>query len=238
MAGRIAYYGNIVTDGLVLNVDAAKKDSYLGSGTILMDTSGNGYSGTLINSPTFSSDNGGSVAFDGVDDIVIGYKNVLPNTNTCTLEMVVNINIITTYGQVFYIGQGSFNHNIPYICFCTLINPNRFCFSTNKSSGGSRLVHLVSTTNFTTSAWHHCVGTMGDGLLKMYIDSKYIGSYSLPLDYASDLSGYDTYIGGGLSTGFVTDINGKIGPYRVYNRALSDQEVLQNYNALKGRFSL
>ena len=233
-------FGNgpkVVTNGLTLALDVADKNSYPGSGTTWYNLAGN-TTGTLTNGPTFSSDSGGSFVFDGTDDIVIGYNNVLPNTSTCTLEMVVSINTISTYGQLFYIGNSSFNHNIPYVCFCTLITPNRFCFSTNKTSGGSRLVHLVSTTSFTTGSWHHCVGTMGDGLLKMYIDNVYIGSYTLPADYIADVGGHSTYIGGGLSTGFVTDVNCKIGLARSYNRALTESEIQQNYNVQKARFGL
>jgi hypothetical protein len=70
MAGRIAYYGGIVTNGLVLALDAAKKDSYPGSGTLWRDISGNGNNGTLTNGPTFNSGNGGSIVFDGVNDYV------------------------------------------------------------------------------------------------------------------------------------------------------------------------
>jgi hypothetical protein len=194
--------------------------------------------GTLSNNPTVDLTTNKNIVFDGVDDIIIGYNNVLPNTNTCTLEMFVNVSTISTYGQLFYIGQSSFNHNIPYVCFCTLISPNRFCFSTNKSSGGSRLVHLVSDSNFTTGVWHHCVGTMGDGLLKLYIDNVYIGSYTLPVDYVADIGGQSAYIGGGLSTGFVTDVSCKVGVARAYNRVLTSSEIEQNYYALKSRFNI
>ena len=70
MAGRIAYYGNIVKDGLVLDLDAAKKDSYPGTGTAWNDISGNRNNGTLTNGPTFNSSNGGSIVFDGTNDYI------------------------------------------------------------------------------------------------------------------------------------------------------------------------
>ena len=70
MAGRIAYYGGIVKDGLILDLDAAKRDSYPSSGTVWNDISGFQNNGTLINGPTFNSSNGGSIVFDGVDDYV------------------------------------------------------------------------------------------------------------------------------------------------------------------------
>ncbi len=61
---------NIITNGLILELDAANRKSYPGSGTTWTDLSGNGNTGTLTNGPTFSSANGGSIVFDGVDDYV------------------------------------------------------------------------------------------------------------------------------------------------------------------------
>ena len=68
MAGRIGYYGGMVKDGLVLNLDASRLDSYLRTGTSWKDISGNQNNGTLINGPTFNSNNGGSIVFDGTND--------------------------------------------------------------------------------------------------------------------------------------------------------------------------
>jgi len=62
------YSPKIVTDGLVLSLDAANNKSYPGSGTTWSDLSGNGNTGTLTNGPTFSNTNLGSIVFDGVDD--------------------------------------------------------------------------------------------------------------------------------------------------------------------------
>ena len=61
MAGRIAYYGGIVKDGLILDLDAAKRDSYPSSGTVWNDISGFQNNGTLINGPTFNSSNSGNI---------------------------------------------------------------------------------------------------------------------------------------------------------------------------------
>jgi len=58
----------LVTNGLVFCVDAADKNSYIGSGTTWTDVSGNAYNGTLTNGPTFNGSNGGGIVFDGVDD--------------------------------------------------------------------------------------------------------------------------------------------------------------------------
>jgi hypothetical protein len=68
MAGTIA--PNIVTDGLVLYLDAANTKSYVSGSTTWNDMSGFSNNGTLVNGPTFNSANGGSIVFDGVNDYV------------------------------------------------------------------------------------------------------------------------------------------------------------------------
>jgi hypothetical protein len=60
-------FGKIVTDGLVLALDAADRNSYVGGSTVWNDVSGNNYTGSLVNGPTFSNN---SIVFDGVDDYV------------------------------------------------------------------------------------------------------------------------------------------------------------------------
>jgi hypothetical protein len=70
----------VVTNGLVLALDAANVKSYPGSGTVWNDLSGNNNSGSLINGPTFNSANGGSISFDGTND----YVNTNYNAGTFT----------------------------------------------------------------------------------------------------------------------------------------------------------
>ena len=62
----------IVTNGLVLALDAANTKSYPGSGTVWSDLTPNGNNGALTNGPTFNSANGGSIVFDGTNDYLQG----------------------------------------------------------------------------------------------------------------------------------------------------------------------
>ena len=71
----LAHSPSIVTDGLVLCLDAANTKSYPGSGTTWTDISGKGYDGTLTNGPTFSSNYGGNIVLDGSNDFVTGVHN-------------------------------------------------------------------------------------------------------------------------------------------------------------------
>jgi hypothetical protein len=95
----------IVTNGLVLHLDAGSRQSYPGSGTTWNDLSGNGYNGTLTNGPTFNTANQGSIVFDQANDIVSFSGVVLTNTHT------VNIWIYPTssddYGTLFSQGQST-----------------------------------------------------------------------------------------------------------------------------------
>jgi hypothetical protein len=77
MATRYNYTGGIVTNGLVLNLDAAKVDSYPGTGTTWRDISGNNNNGTLTNGPTLTgSGKNLAITFDGTND----YTEILDNS--------------------------------------------------------------------------------------------------------------------------------------------------------------
>ena len=91
MAGRISYYGNIVRNGLVLDFDAAKRDSYPANGLVIRDITGTSVKGDFINGPTFSSNNGGSITFDGTDDWVrIDSNNNIQPSAELSLESWFN----------------------------------------------------------------------------------------------------------------------------------------------------
>ena len=79
------YGPKIITDGLVLCLDAADQNSYSGSGNTWTDLSGNGNNGTLINGPTFTSENYGSIIFDGSND----YMSVNNNYNHFAETVIV-----------------------------------------------------------------------------------------------------------------------------------------------------
>ena len=99
----VAYNSRIVTDGLALCLDAANSKSYPGSGSTWTDLSGNGNNATLTNGPTYSSANGGSIVFDGVNDYVAptGLTNALWQGNW-TVSFWVNFDIINyeSHGKI------------------------------------------------------------------------------------------------------------------------------------------
>ena len=93
---------DLVQNGLVLALDAADKLSYLGTGTVWYDLSGNANTGTLTNGPTFSQANGGAIVFDGVDDYVnIPYNSIFNSSTTFTVDFWFKSNNIAPE-QVFF----------------------------------------------------------------------------------------------------------------------------------------
>jgi len=208
------YSPKIVTDGLVLYLDAANQYSYVSGSTSWNDISRGGNNGTLTNGPTYSSANGGSIVFDGTNDYVTGS---LPNLSEYTLCTMVKIISYTVGGGIL----GGINPADPYI---QLGGGNTWQFN----------YAFIASNPPVLSQWTYVVGTQtSTSTQSLYLNGNLIVNAS---PYTSNLgSGY--VIGRRELSGPVY-INCHVGTTKIYNRALSATEVLQNYNATKTRFGL
>ena len=226
------YTPRIVTDGLVLCLDAANSKSYPGTGTAWTDLSRNGRNGTLTNGPTFNSANGGSIVFDGTNDRVeIGSSAFTFNGGTAEIWTKLTSN---NRNQGFLGIQFGTPGN-------TYIN---FWMSTNNLMrweviGNSSLTYLAinSTTAFTTGTWYHVVGTFDGITNRIYINgnpetSSTTGGSNVPTNFTTVVA-----LGDYSSSGSYP-LAGNIALANVYTRALTQSEILQNFNATKGRFGL
>jgi len=229
MAGRISYYGGIVTNGLVLNLDAAKRDSYPGVGTAWNDISGNQNNGTLVNGPTYSSTNGGSIVFDGSNDYVKPPASTTLQLTNFTLSSWVRINI-QNINQ--YIVDTSTNNafGLGYSYRVNSANKIRFwAYNANDN--------LNSNTTILPNIWYNISVTYNDTskLQSIYVNGIFdISNTHTSLFVVSNVT--NLQIGGSVILGGY--LNGNISNVLIYNRALSASEILQNYNATKGRFGL
>jgi hypothetical protein len=222
MATRYNYTGGIVTNGLVLNLDAAKVDSYPGTGTTWRDLSGNGNNGTLTNGPTFSGiGKQASIVFDGVDDYV-GFTSQPLNsvTTAVTYASWYNITNLTTRRVLF-----SFKDSL------VAATSTGFDYWWNVAATQGSL-----TANMSTGSWSHMVLTQNNTAVNLYMNgspiSSVVGGTITTQREAKAIGQYDT------SPGAIGKFLGSISQAQIYNRALSASEVLQNYNATKGRFNL
>jgi hypothetical protein len=227
MAGRIAYYGGIVTNGLVLNLDAAKKDSYPGTGTAWNDISGNRNNGTLTNGPTFNSDNGGSIVFDGVDDYVASTDIGLAGNVSITISFFGN-QLTNQSGDVVSIFYGTCGTSYQCIGLYYRNSSNYVRFTTWQSSPGDYDTSFIKDFN----VWHHWAVVYSNNSVLVYRDgiADSNGAQSKTINFTS------TKLALGGTINCAVRSNTKIGVSQVYNRALSAAEVLQNYNALKSRY--
>jgi hypothetical protein len=226
----------IVTDGLILALDAASPRSYPGTGTTWYDLSGQGNNGTLVNGPTFSSANRGIIVFnyqDYVNTIDPGYPS--SGTNSFSLEIVFRIPAGATWSNggsgTAIIGRGDYAGSIGIIRSSTT---NRVSFWVRLNGG---IIFNPSISGISRDQFHHVLGTYNSsGVAKIYHNGNFIteqiGSNVGTLDAGS------YRLGGAIAFGGVSGEYGQgdISLTKIYNRELSSTEVLQNYNAIKSRF--
>ena len=233
-------FGNgpsIVTNGLVLALDAADRNSYPGSGTTWSDLSGRNTNSTLINGPTFSSANGGAIVFDGTNDYstTVAGQAFFQYTNQITVSWWVrrNGNIVSGAGG----GQCTFNSDnmSTNVWLMHGIDDNTMRFYVNNSG-----TFTFSTTGtLLINTWYNLVGNADSSAVRMYVNG--VLSNSSTGISGTIVNNANSIIGWGIDPRFATGgrfFNGSIANAAVYNRTLSASEILQNYNATKGRFSL
>ena len=229
MAGRIGYYGGIVINGLVLALDASNRYSYPGTGTTWIDLSSYGNNGTLVNGPSFNSANGGNIRFDGVNDYANFYA---PNLGTTTT--------VEMWCKVLSFSNGMFFGWLTYDVWCS---SGLMGFNT-----GGNDVYGISSTTVTNlgllNNWKHYVFEMRSDVSytnnKIYINAE---NQILSQQRNSEVPNVRNFNNGNgriglwvIDTNYCMSMNCAV--FKVYNRALSSQEVLQNYNATKGRYGL
>lgn len=235
MAARIAYYGNIVKDGLVLNLDAGKVDSYPKSGTTWRDISGFQNNATFTNGPTYDTGSFGSILFDGVDDYVINTSSVnIPVGNSSrTIQFWTypksNQNNFIQIGTAAGGGGG----NQYYIIEFLNIAGTTFLFTDGKNAGNN--LTISGSQLPTLNIWNHITfGSSGQNWF-YYLNGALARSGTWPTTINT--------VGQKFIVGKRDDVvqattNGNIAQVLIYNKDLSATEVLQNYNATKGRFGL
>lgn len=222
-----SYGKSIVTDGLVFYVDAANENSYSGSGTTWTDLIGSN-NGTLTNGPTYNSGNGGSIVFDGTNDYVAlgeGGLSFPNNSADFTLEVVVSLDSVANQVTFFQQEDGA-GTGRGWIFYRVNVSPAVF----SSYLGGSDL-YLSSLSNPTTGTIYHLHIKYESGVLHIGYNGVWYQSSTKSIDENAD-GGFR--IGSGKNTSQAVD--GNFYCVRLYNRALSSDEILQNYNALKNRF--
>jgi hypothetical protein len=233
--GMLVKPNNYINDGLVLRLDPANIKSYQGTGATFKDLTTNVSDFTLVGSPTYNSN--GFFTFNGTTQYAsrVNTASLKPSTaisieqwlnadnwNAGTSSSDYKCSLSCTEG-------GGYSHNIWNGKFYSYIY-----------AGGKYLIPSASVSNF--GGWHHFVTTFDGRYAKLYVDGSLAntddhGSANRTMTYASN----SIFLGveAGPSTSPASNFwQGKIATTAIYNKALSEAEILQNFNNTKVRYSL
>ena len=234
MAGNVA--PNIVNDdSLLFYLDTVNTKSYVSGSTTWRDISKGGNNGTLVNGPTFSSANGGSIVFDGTDDYCNIPISAVPTGSQATVSFWTKFNV-TQASSIFsaYNSAGQRQINIH------LTWSDSIAYWDCGATGGT--YDRINSSTLTTAqktGWHNWVFTKDAtaGTMVIYLDgislasgtgkTNTIGTISTASKRCAIASFDDTMY-----------YSGNISSMLLYNRALSATEITQNFNTHKSRFGL
>jgi len=244
-----AHSPKIVTDGLVLALDAGNTKSYVSGSTTWFDKSGFSNNGTLTNGPTFSLANGGSIVFDGTNDyITVPYNSSLEFCNSnndlpFSFSVWCYINNLTNQFNLHNKGDNGNGILESYAASVTTLGSFSFILY---DQGGPNQSQIFSISTVPTGSWVNLVGiysgTGGNAGVTLYINSvpqlTNTGSSGTYVRMRPQSTGL--FVGSFGSTGTYKSIqsNGRYASFTFYNRALSAVQVSQNFNALRGRFGI
>jgi hypothetical protein len=212
---------SLITDGLVLRLDAADSTSYGGSGTTWTDIAGTAQNITFTGSPTYTSTPPSYFTFNGVNQYGLGSGAVLPTT-TYTKSVWVYLNgyqdnnIVSGDGHFIFMYNGS--------------TQKIYCGHSNWAS----YIAYPSTNTINLSTWYNITLTFNttDGM-KLYINGILDSTYTAQKTAHNGTGTINlaTFNGGNL-------LNGRISKVYCYNRSITADEVLQNYNFDKSKYGL
>jgi hypothetical protein len=236
----------IVTDGLVLSLDASNIKSYVNNGTIWNDLSKNNNVANLVNGTLFTTSSGGSIYMDGGNE----YLRIPPSSNLSEYFSTNNFSIETVVKSDNVVYPRS-RHPIYVNGTVTTTTPLGWSAGHTSTAtymqiisgdGVNRQVTDISH-NVVESTIYHRVFTINreNGVLtKYYVNGNYIGQANHTSVTGSIYDGITTDFQTGFVFGYVWGWRyiGDVYKISVYNKVLSSEEIQNNYNAIKTRFGL
>lgn len=231
----VNYNPRVVTDGLVLCFDAGNAKSYPGSGSTWTDLSGLGNNGTLVNSPTYSSGNKGSLVFNGTSSYVSVANSSSVNPGTGSFSIVVWVNSDPSAGGDgwdLWVAKRANGSNGYYLGAANGLGV-RFMLGNDTSSRTD--TGFISYTNNTWAMFTAILDRTANTQTVIRNDNAESssvtpsgGNYSNTgtLSIGADIGMGAFYVGGSISY------------VQLYSKALTTAEVSQNFNAIRGRYGI
>ena len=218
---------DIVRNGLVFNMDPANRASYVPNATTSFNTIDLSQSGTLENGVDFIQPpiSASCWDFDGTDDYIdfgVGANNLILGNVPCTIASWFNMGSHSTWALAFVVGTAGSQQSFWL-----------GASNTYKIAGGLYGYNIISNINSETG-WHYVALTYDTTIMRLYIDGV---QNSTRAESSANIAN-NSIIFARTNSGVQYNYNGNMGNSHIYNRALSAEEVLRNYNGLKGRFGL
>jgi len=226
----ISYNTSTVRDGLVLHLDAANRKSYPGTGTAWNDVSGAGNNGTLVNGVAYSTDNKGTMTFDGVNDYA-NAGNLGSFFTQGTISYWMNSSAVQNYRNPFSTKHLGLNEGIRF----EQANSGQFYVVIGNTSNQYTINDYTLDAFITANTWYNVVLVWNTSTNNVvgYLNS--IQKFNSTNTYwATTLPSIS--IGSGFDSGRF--FAGKISNTLIYNRVLTATEVKQNFEALRGRYGI
>ena len=224
-----------VTDGLVFQIDAGNTRSYSGSGITVNPLTGIG--GTLVNGTGFSSANGGVFVFDGTNDYINvsnGFTSYFKNNDYWSVDLWVKLSNLSSLYPVLV----SAGPSIGYFDFFLEVGVNQIYFAAGRGSSSQFLTNenVSNTLGYNLQTNYFNIVFIKDSVSTGLV---FVNSMNIPMSGGTALSAMpnineDLRIGTFRQSGY--ELAGNIGQVKIYNRALTAQEIFQNYTATKGRY--
>jgi hypothetical protein len=216
--GRVIFnkdFEPFITDGLVFYVDPSKIMSYITGNTSVYDVTNN-YSGITQNGVSFSNENEGVWSFDGTDDNIL-FQNLNLSTTTGATFMFWSTNNSTDFIQ------SPFGYHRSY---WSIRSSQQYLYL-----GWDNAERAVSFSN-TGNGWRFLSITFNNGIVRFYRNNSFLSQTSGP----STITSFSTMYIGRRAFPSPYSYNGNIGNILIYNRPLSDEEIVYNYEATGKRF--
>lgn len=231
----LLHHPRVAMDGLDVYLDAANTRSYSGSGITVNGLFG-GIGGTLVNGIGYSSQNSGSFFYDGTDDYLRLPLNFFIHDSGTPFTISVWFRTGTSgmiFGQENGETPGSGGGWVPAIYVDTNGKIRTSCFW-----GGSTANQSISSASVNDNQWHQIAVTFQSTSHKSFLDGVLFDTISKTQTFFSLT--YYYYLGSGKNTSWPSagnmTLSGNISNFMFYNRALTDQEILKNYNVMKTRY--
>ena len=239
----LAHSPSITRTGLRLWLDAANTKSYPGSGTTWTDLTGNGFNGTLVNSPTFNSSNNGSLVFDGSTNYSTSGA-VSGSFTSFTVQAWFYPTSVTNYRNVI---DCNFNYNAttgnigPRLEMNSSGNLN-WLYSNITGDNNQYYVQNVVVSGLAANTWHHAAITYNGTTSTTYYNGQDTGlSRTLqgsPTGFVGVMN--NVFVGKGffLDSAATRSLAGRVGVVLLYNTALTANNIRNDYEALRGRYGI